>query len=342
MILIMCATPYHLINAINIAKMEECETDIVLYNHFKDSKELVNRLKIMDVFNNVILFDENNYSFMQKCKRLVNSFFPSRLIRDIANKKVYNKIIFFSLDFINIAYIIKKYTRRNIKCEFAYGDDGIGTYIDSRAYTPSSIVSKILKLNGNKKWLDEIHDLYVTTPQLINNTIYNLHEIKCNIESIEYIKKLWHIDTNDIRCKYVYLQEPIPGSRELDEKVISILEKHVGEKGYIIKLHPREQDWQLEKDNIIDSQIPFERVAADIKEETLTLISIFSTAAITPVLLYKKKIRIIFLYNLSSYIQNGNYGILDLCNQIKKIYNIQILAPKSIEELEKYIGEKNE
>lgn len=342
MLLIMCATPYHIINAINIVKMEECEADIVLYNHFKDSSELIDRIRKTGIFNEVVLFNENNYSFKHKCKRFINAFFPSRLIRSIANKKMYDKIVFFSLDFINIAYIIRKYMRKNINCEFAYGDDGIGTYMDSSAYNPSPIVSKILKFNGNKKWLGKIHDLYVTTPQLINNTIYNLHEIKCDIENIEYIKKLWYIDTNDIRCKYVYLQEPIPGSRELDEKVINILEKNVGEKEYIIKLHPREQDWQLEKNNIIDSQIPFERVTADINEETLTLISICSTAAITPILLYKKKIRIIFLYNLSSYTQKGNFKIAGLCKQIEKIYNIQILAPKSIEELEKYIGEKNE
>lgn len=333
-ILCACATPYHVINAINIALMENCNTDIVIYNHFNDAQNLSERIKDTGVFRNVYFFDDNNYDKIHKIKRMIRSFFPSGFISFIAKKSKYDKMIFFALDFINYSYVIKKYEDRNIECNFSFGDDGVGTYCDCDLYSPSHTVECILKVNRRIKWLDKIKSLYVNTPILMKNKKYKLIEIKISNCLKDILCKLWEVKNQNInQYKHIYLQEPIIDCEKIDGEVIEFLKEEYGDGNVGVKLHPREQNTKQGLYNYIDQQVPFERIMLDFYGEKLSLYSVYSTAAITPVLLLKKNIDIVFLYKLLPEFYENNTAFQSLCERIQKNFDVKIYVPNSIEEL---------
>ena len=51
---------------------------------------------------------------------------------------------------------MKRYEKRGIACEFAFGDDGVGTYIRPGIYKPKPISQKLLKLNGRLGLVDRV------------------------------------------------------------------------------------------------------------------------------------------------------------------------------------------
>lgn len=112
-----CATPYHIMLALIIKRTinYNCVSDIVIYNHFSSAPMVYSRLKSTNIFTNVYFINENSYGLIGKIRRGLHIFYPQKIIRLIAKRKQYSEITFFSLDFLNIAYIIKYYDKYKVK-----------------------------------------------------------------------------------------------------------------------------------------------------------------------------------------------------------------------------------
>ena len=303
-----CATPYHVLLAtiMKITSLKEETADLVLYNHFKDAYALYENLKRTTLFSNVYFINENNYTLFNKLKRALHIVVPYRVVKRIAKRCVYNEIVFFAMDFLNASYIIGEYNRRDLKCTFSYGEDGIGTYMDRSVYSPSRKTELLLKNTGRIKWLDEIHNIYVLEPKLLQinfNKQIRLISLPPCLDFEEYLDILWPERRKDKIGRVVYLQEPfvedLNQKKSTEEKrVVEICQALAGESEFTVKLHPRTRNHSVNSKYIIKTSVPFECLLTSEELDNKIIISILSTAAITPGLLYKRKPYIVFLYKL--------------------------------------------
>ena len=107
-----CATPYHLLIAIHLAttKYKDNKANIILMNHFSDAENIANKLKGLDLFDNVYLLNQSNKTYLQKIKRLAEFIIPNTQIKKFMQYD-YTEMVFFANDFMNYAYIIKNFRR---------------------------------------------------------------------------------------------------------------------------------------------------------------------------------------------------------------------------------------
>lgn len=308
MICFFCATPYHIMLALIIKNTTMCnfKTDIIIYNHFSSASQIYKKLLSAEIFTNVYFIDENSYGLLGKIKRASHVFWPSKVIKLIAKRKRYSEIIFFSLDFLNIAYIIKEYEKCNVKCEFSYGEDGIGTYVDKKVYIPSKFVDIILYITNRRHYLDRIRKLYLSEPSLLQcNFFSTLKKIETGAvnKELDYCKKVLWPEAGNLQLNTViYLQQPFSGivnSKVLDlERDICQICFNIFADRFLIKLHPRTKYYSNLSNQIYKDNIPFECLISNSMDENHIIISVASTAAFTPLLLYNRRPYLIFIYDL--------------------------------------------
>ena len=272
MIGFLCATPYHIIAATTIAagQFKDEKSVLVVMDHAANVDEaFVERIRGCNIFTEVHLYKSNNKTKLNNIKRLVNAFVPPRIVKMLA-KRDFSRFFCFALDFIDITYLIKKFKNKNKECEFVFADDGIGSYVNPEIYAPRPVSEKILKLNGRKKYLDEIKKLYVYKPEFvtINTNGYELVRIEQTEDSLTALRvltaALWPLDSRvELGGKILYFEQPygLDNGDAIVSKEISLLKK-VTDKYCLsaaIKMHPRSTADELWSDfDIIRSKIPFE------------------------------------------------------------------------------------
>ncbi|NBI70635.1 hypothetical protein D3Z50_06105 [Clostridiaceae bacterium] len=339
-----CATPYHVLLAsiMKITYLKKETAELILYNHFKGAYALYENLKRTTLFSNVYFINENNYTLFNKLKRAFHIVFPDSVVKRVAKRCVYNEIVFFAIDFLSASYIIREYNKRNLACIFSYGEDGIGTYMDPGIYSPSPKTAFMLKITGRLRWLDRIHNIYVLEPKLLQSNFNKQIQLICLpafLDSEGYLNILWPERRKDKIGSVVYLQEPFVEDRNqkevTDEKnVVEICQAIVGDSEFTIKLHPRTRNYRVNSKHIVKTSIPFECLLKPQELDDKIIISIMSTAAITPGLLYQRRPYIIFLYKLFPEIPFDSkiQKFLD-CLTGLPLYSEKVFIPHDINEM---------
>ncbi|MDD4566018.1 MAG: hypothetical protein PHE79_11165 [Eubacteriales bacterium] len=306
-----CATSYHVMVAVNLmlTKYSEMQGTIYILNHFQGVEILKERLESTGLFEEVIIIKLNNKSLSAKIRRIVGIVFPCKELRSIYNHFTFDEFIFFAYDFINATLIIKKSIQQGCTCNFAFGDDGVGSYFGD-IYTPPKKVDLILKIMNRKIYLSIINTLYVFVPELVFS---NLHLKPQPIPHFDYnnarfrtiMRSIWPNTLDKIEeKKIVYFQEKV------DDNVKSVIEQSerlifckIDELGKldstIIKLHPRTDDYDCcPKEYLLKDRTPFEVFLFDHNIEDKILISVFSTTLFTPFLLFGQRPKLILTHKL--------------------------------------------
>ena len=158
-----CATPYHIIASMTMAvgTLAGEESTLVVLDHFSMDEGMLERIRSTGIFREVILYKSNNKTKLNKAKRLLGVFCPDRFMRKLAHQTAFCHCIFFALDFLNLGYLAKIYRKRGVSCRFAFGDDGIGAYLNADCYRPKALVVKLLKASGRFADLQRVKDLYL-------------------------------------------------------------------------------------------------------------------------------------------------------------------------------------
>lgn len=291
MIGFLCATPYHIMVAITMATGEFADKKavLVIMDHAANfNEEFVKKVEGLGIFEKVLLYKSNKKTKLNNIKRLVNAFFVPKLVRDLA-KMDFSHFFCLALNFIDAAYLVKRYEKRGINCEVCFADDGIGTYVSKTIYVPKKVSTLILKLNGNMKYLYKIKKLYAYKPELIVvEDRFELVKIVQNSHTASELRRamgvLWPIDTDiDMGGKILYFEQPYGdtegGEVVFDEiRLLGLVTKTNG-MGACIKMHPRSTYESLWADfDIIKSKIPFEAMLAQIECSPLMYMSNCSTA----------------------------------------------------------------
>ncbi|MBE7056769.1 MAG: hypothetical protein E7388_04930 [Ruminococcaceae bacterium] len=347
----LCATPFHITAAITMQSgmFAGKKSTLIVMDHFDVDMELINRIKETGVFDSVLLFHSNNKTKLNKIKRLVNVFAPSELIKNIANKTKYTHFVCFALDFLNLAYIMKRYEKRGINCEFSFGDDGIGTYIREGIYKPKDTVVKLMKISGRSGYTDKITRLYTYKPDfMVTNRSYDILPIEQSesacVKRRNAVLNIWPLNQDiDIDGKILYFEQPNEADKDNEDQGIEqqalsmaaeMLDSHT-----VVKMHPRstaESVWQ--KFGVLKTKMPYEvmllqKQCAPKLMMTVNSTALFSTylfddlpaATCASVLLYK------IMIHKNETLNSAMSKLCDVVNKSQE--NVKIYNPETMDEL---------
>lgn len=262
---------------------------LVVMDHAANfNEEFVEKIRSLDIFYDVKLYKSNNKTKINNIKRLLNTVFIPKVVRELASTP-FEKFFCLALNFIDAAYLIKNFKKRGVDCEVAFADDGIGTYVSETIYRPKKISGIILKTNGNYKYLREIKRAFVYRPELVVVDLgLELVEIEQSEKSTAALKRaisvLWPLDSDvDAGGKIMYFEQPYgdEGAGPVVEREIALLKEVVSELSVeaCIKMHPRsdaEKMWSYF--DVIKSKIPFEAMLLQQTCNPLMYMSNCSTA----------------------------------------------------------------
>lgn len=293
-----CATPYHIIASITLAsgKFAAEESMLVVLNHFDIDEAMVQRIRDTGVFKEVLLYNSNNKTKWNKAKRLANVFVPDRVMHRLANQLAFSHCVFFALDFLNLAYMVKRYEKRGIDCEFAFGDDGIGAYLNVSCYHPKNSVARLLKLTGRLSALESVKKLLVYKPELmVENRDFVLERIpqspEIYVKLQQAVSKIFVMESDmDVNHAILYFEQPVDSaaSRENAQEEQRLLKLAMEKKNLkaVVKMHPRSTCEALWNDfPIMKTKIPFEAMVLQKNYAPAVMMSNCSTAMFSVYLL---------------------------------------------------------
>lgn len=345
-----CATPYHVFVSLHLSvtKYKDKKKNILILDHFSYASELVDNLRDTGLFENVYLLNCSTKTIEDKMKRLMKSYFVDRIVKEFSNY-IYAEVLFFALDFLNYAYIIENGAQAT---EYAYVEDGVGTYFEDEIYSPSRIASTILKLRGKMKYISKVKTIYVFQPQMMfgNRDEFVIKKIppvsRNNIEFTELVTKLWTFKEMDFHAMYMEqpYNEVIGAEYDTREKqIFEIIEKYFKNDELIVRIHPRSKDKFADKYKDTN-YAPYEAILLNYNVEKKIIISTFSTACLTPKMMFNQEPLVILTYKLyPSFLKK--YEEIDkidaFINKFKMSYreNKYVQVPNTIEEFEEILRE---
>lgn len=355
-----CATPYQIMIAIHLTKVTNKKADIYVLNHFKDSETVVESLKSIDIFNNVVLVDSYKFStsfpknplvrlkerldMFQNIKAVVKEYFGI--------EKQYYDQIYLSYPDVIIQLAIKAIYDLNSNVKINLFEDGTAGYNDKilRINLSKKILNKLLRV---EKVIDHYDRILLFEPKYYsgktNIPLESIPKIKSDdkafVKSVNQLFK--YNEEHSITNKFLFLEQPYPDEK-LNKEIASIINK-VFDKEFelLVKLHPRTKNKKLyEKYDIYaNKNIPWEVISMNNSISSKVLISYYSTACFTNKIIFDQEPAIIFLYDLEELINNEYIKEMDklFARKLKENYKDKerIYIPKNLKELEVIISNLN-
>lgn len=357
--LFVCDTPFHVLNAINFVAndLEDCKrkSDLYIFHQFRNSDEISRKVKEIKLFNAV--YDFRKYKehprWISKIITLLRIWFSKTTLKNnsIGNRG-FEKVKYDYMVISCITAFTNNLRWLNPKATVIYNDDGLGSYTDEDFETSLSsywfrVFNKLVFM-GRLNYCGE--KMYVNSPKLSRTSaagqLLPLSDLTRNKSTTDLIKYVFGYKPNDLYSinRFVYLTQPyddFPGYEVIKENEEIVLQKVasiIPENEFVIRVHPRQnikeiQNYQMDSINNIWELECLEQIG---KESVL--ISTFSTAQVTPFIMFSKEPYLVFTYKL---INKNWYGInvqgfIDL---LKKNYTCpeKIIVPDTLEELEEAI-----
>ena len=354
-----CTTPYQIISAISIVQHESIDADIYIINQFLKSEELAEEIDEKDIFHSVYYIDESRYyGWFRKRKSKLLTYFGllkcyldiDSIVDSIIARRKY-KSLYASSKALTGRLVFLYYCKHNLSAEYHYFDDGIDSYIKPLSRDARKVDAICRRLIFGRKALNVKYDLILYSPELyymLNNhsiIVNKLNTIDKNEQNSIFLSNCYFRNTSSHISEICLILDTIReielnvlGCREID-KIYGEISEIIGENNLIYKTHPRSQQDRSLK--VTDREgIPLEAFCYFNDYSDKIFITIKSTAAFTPKLLFNQEPTIIFLYKLlENNILNLQPKMDDLCIAVKSIYNNpeKVCIPSSDKELKQIL-----
>ncbi len=349
--LFVCSSVFHIFNVINLCGSEFGfkNSDILLIDFGTNIVEYIDLNFMRNIFNEV-----NVVKHKRRTKKRNVSFYFIVLKEILKNKLQSNK---WNIEYENIFIAgteiyskIYSYRYMNPSTNLYYYEDGLASYISVLEKDFKRRQDTVFDFFYRKSPLELCKGIYLyETNNLIHNSyakeVYSIPKIKDNTFVNKTIKKVFKNNVKEIRQKIIFLEAwfnelvKYRFQRELLENVISI----VGDINVGIKKHPNSinDDKLYENDNVIDGISSFELNNMYYSLKDKILISIISTASLTPKMIYDEEPYVIFLYKIFlSKCECSEWGdIEEIIYKVQKSYRepSKIMIPESLSDLKLYL-----
>lgn len=352
MIAIFCATPYHLLTAINmkLTVLREKETDLYIVGNFADAKDISVLIQKENIFKDIKYMDVSDFNALDKknyayklwvrFKKYLN--YEKELARyvDLIEKK-YQAIYYASRNQYS-DYVIKHFNDKNNDLKVCVFEDGLGEYFNADSRKPARYKRLIFSILGFPSKIYEYEEIWLYRP-----------EACVSIEDREKLRKLPSIIDSGLegqsvlsrvfQCngkiyeKIILFEQDYKIEQQAFSKVLSLVES----SRVILKTHPRKDTGLDLGVNVFkEKNIPWEINCLSQNMKEKVLISINSTACFTPKFIFNQEPTIILLYKIFETGYKEDPLIMGyLIKKLKESYAepTKIIIPQTISELEEQL-----
>lgn len=315
-----CTTPFQVLTSIILAKNLVEKSDIYIANKFPGVSKCVERLKSEDIFDKISIIYEENQQHRKSKYKFVMWF---RIVEDYLNvDQIAEKILIFGQDYNKMytsstAYTSRMvqlyFTKHNTEVEIIYYDDGAGSYYDERVYTPrwgDRVIRRFLFGKKAERYYDKKLLYSPELYRMINGvnrleSIVKIPEFFNRIQNIYLLNRVFDFTESDVIKQNCILLDGMKDesfSVQEKNKLLSIYEqiiRSLGTENLIIKQHPRDKEGRCEKYLYYENmEVPFECLCMNSNMDNKMLVTVSSTAIITPKVLLNQEPYVILLYKL--------------------------------------------
>ena len=311
-------------------------SDIFISDEFVGARELSQKLRDLNIFQNVYFFEY--YKGKGKLKETADVLFSKNSIfREHEPLKEYDTFFVYGRNYLAWS-IFSQLKKKNSKLNLYYIEDGIAAYVDKNIYQTKSYKKKIIGLLN--KWAIfhfEIEKYFVYNPGLSvfpEEKKIELPALEENNSALSVIQSLFILPKSlTIKNSIVFLDQPFVADGysfsefEIFQEIKAILPN---DKKIIVKLHPRSEKNKYGLDvEYFRTDTPFELlVLADIFKDSL-VINPLSTGTFSSDFMFHKKVQTVFLSNLLTN-ENG-FEVKGISEQSVVNFNVFLNKYMSVE-----------
>ena len=337
----LCDTPYQVFTCIHIELHEKHNADIYILNSFSAAKNIVEVINNYTIFRKAFLISDeticNNKTHKTKLRNHLNTIRQylsvDKLFEANFEKNIEYNHIFFTCNHICFRLFRFYHIKHKRRSVFHLYDEGIGSY-DGHFENIKFYDRIIRNILFGKKASTMKYDIFLYKPELY----YDYYKRKTCVHKIVPFD---HIDFNHLPLFAEIFQVT---NRPITKNVIffdavreeiftndwslskmaewySTIESYIGYDKMYLKSHPRAMDKYPHKcENYPSSKCPMEIEYLNMDMDNMVLITLASTAVITPKLLYDKEPIVLLLCNIDNQVYKPNNNQLAFYKSIQSIY----------------------
>lgn len=355
MVAIICTSPFHIFTAFILKHNEFMDKDveIIMLDYSRDSEMLYKKLKKCKEFSSVHYLHANE--IWKKYALVGNYFYKVNFLNSGIKIVERENIKWRDIEVLLFPYhepfavvLARNLNINRIKCQYAYYDDGAAAYVDSSNVIVKhpSRIEKMLCV-PNQMFKPDVAYMYGPENTDLNGYIsIKKINIPRDYSFLDRINAFFDYSSFE-RRKFIFFdqcsdQNETEKDKAEKEKSLKILDEYFDRKDVYIKKHPKrcsndfeDAGWDIMP---VSQYVPFELcILNDPGISDCVLISDFSSASITPKLLFNTEPNLIFLNRLLCYFSENN-NIKDVINVLRKLYSYDgVFEPKNDEELRKIL-----
>lgn len=352
--LFVCSSNYQLLNAIMIIKKYNIEADLIIIRESIWSEcnlDILNQAKIFkeiyrwtDLLEN--LTDERikkpSDKIKVQIKKMIIYLGKKKIWNSLPNKdKQYTKVHIAYIDSISLwIYAYFKRTGANLSL---YED---GTYSYGCLDIKKTFLRRLSeRLLYGMSGIDEYIQMYIKHPEKVNIGSHSVEllkiENKFNSDIVtKVLLPLYKSTVGDLASfekKVIFFDQNLELNevKHTQKHIASEIAKVFGKDNILVKLHPSSRDVEYgEGIKTFKGRLPFELVMAYENMNNKVLISIFSTACISPKLDFDQEPYVIFTYKLYGDKISICSKYLEQIDQLIRCYHskFKVKIPNNIEE----------
>ncbi len=357
-ILIVCNTAYQIMVATQLRHFffKTDEVHLLVSNHMNNSEAIAENVKQTHFFDNVIYVQNKKLVVKQGSKFRAIRRTTNRIKETILNLKIikhlvktngyYDELCVSNISIFTIL-LLHRLKRKNVRLSIF--EDGFSTYC--RSFKNSDRASTIHRLLNKNGMLGDAERLFLFNPQLLEwnfgGKVIALpkfsrenNEIKAQLNQTF---QLSNIKDDYSTVKYLFMEESFfaDGFKVNDVELVQKIAEKTNINDVCVKLHPRNSINRFEPLGIktnINFDIPWELIILNQDIEKITLLTISSSSALTPYLIFDLPVKSISMLNLLDEKPGEMQGELGVFMQkIYRLYPDVFFAPKTSDEFFKLL-----
>ena len=339
--LIICSSPYTIFNGVNYVLSRNIKADIIISKLSPSVSEIGNKLRECQLFNSVSFINDIQESRYIKPLALLTYLFPTLMLWILGLRRIdfreYNVVISQNHFFISLV-------SRLIKgADYFLMEEGLGSYVNKKVIFSNrrnKYFTFVDKYIFHGALTPEIKGLFLYKPEMFPFKGINI--FKFNPMDVTHIS-LYNKIFGQVTTRIYNSKSPIIfGAPSMQKLICNVSNKSYNQyeflinfvfpyipDNYVYRPHPAEFLHKKYIDGKVDDNLNFWELDCyeNVTDETV-LVSFYSTAAISPKLLYDKEPILVFLFPLCSYYDNKKndyeYFLETVKSQYKDKWKIMI------------------
>lgn len=348
-------TPLHVINILNtvVNYFPNEQNDLYLYDEFSGAEALYPLLQETHLFHHVHLIPHQKIGgTIEKVGSLLlnRQKFVSPVIYDhlfIQGENYFAKLLYGQI------------CKKNPDVKLHYIEDGLGAYVGSPVIRQDNRGNQLIKrLNRHAIFHATIESYYVYEPDLVTvkerGEYVSLSKLMDGNPALNIIKQVFSLSAQEsvLQDCVIYFDQPFMADGfSIDEaELMEDLQRIIPNDTLLVKYHPRSKKDKYGAVRALETNLPWELYCLNQTMENVSFLSIATTAAFTPYLMFGMDLPVIMLAEYYLDLNKRNNGnqrtitMLENVHSFSKVFEEQtgatIYMPKSMAELEEVLSAK--